>query len=449
MEQKQNTQDNARALAIEVLQRFAKANAPLDELLAERLSASELSRLDKALVHELVYGVVRRRLTLDHYINSYVKQQAPHPLIMDILRLALYQYMFLDRIPDHAIVNEAVTLVHRFRRKSAAGFVNAVLRRVTREKPKLPVCLDDSVDQLSVNLSFPLWLVHLYLERFGHAQAAALLAAGNERPDIYLRVNTRKQSAREAKTALKDGDVWCRFVPGMSDALVVDKGASNLGACRALQQGLVYAQDLSSQLAVKLVGAQPGERVLDACAAPGGKTAGLWEMMEGRGELVAVENSVSRVRILKENLQRLGVEARVETADIRKFEDDTGYDAVLLDVPCSGTGVMQRHPELRWRLKAEEIKRLVALQAELLAAGARLVKPGGRLIYSTCSVLPEENEELVREFSKKDKRFKLEAAGPFLPQAYQAAVTEEGYFKADPTTHGMDGFFAARLVLQA
>ncbi len=441
------TRANPRAVALEVLKRWGKTGAPLDQLMGEQFTARELARKDKALAHELVYGVVRRRLTLDHVITGLSEKRTKvDAQTRDILRLSLYQLIFLDRVPDHAAVNEGVELCRRFRRAKASGFVNAVLRRAAKEKPRPPFKLKDPIEGLSVNLSYPRWLVACYIERFGEDMAKAMLETGNEPADIYLHVNTAKTSAREAKQALKDDDMWCRFVPGMPDALVIDKGAASLGSSRAIASGFAYVQDLSSQLAVRITGTREGERVLDACAAPGGKTAGLWEMMKGKGELVAVEPSPLRLKLLQGNLARLGVRAKVEHADIRELKDGKRFDVVLLDVPCSGTGVMARHPELRWRLVQEEVKRLALLQAELIRAGAALVKTGGRLVYSTCSVLREENEDVVSKFLSAHKEFKIEDAAPFLPEAYRAMVTEEGYFRADLTRDGMDGFFAVRLI---
>jgi 16S rRNA (cytosine967-C5)-methyltransferase len=341
--------------------------------------ARGLDARDRALAKQLAFGTIQRRLTLDHVIDSHVERRLDPP-VRAALQLGLFQLMFLDGVAPHAAIGEAVELA-----KPSPGhrLVNAVLRRVQREGVELPV--DDTPAGAALRHSHPLWLVELWWDWLGADETRALLAADNEPAELALRVN-----------ALVDYDL--DDVPGRRDgeAIVVDGPFDALGH-PGYAAGAFTPQSRASQLVATTLAARPGERVLDLCAAPGGKTTHLAALMEGRGEVVAVERHAGRARALRATCERLrATNVSVVTADAKDFQGDGRFDRVLLDPPCSGLGTLRSHPDLRWRASPEGIDRLAAEQDALLAAARRALAPGGTLVFSVCTLSPRE-ERLVTD----------------------------------------------------
>jgi 16S rRNA (cytosine967-C5)-methyltransferase len=335
--------------------------------------ARGLDTRDRALAKQLAFGTIQRRLTLDHVIALHVDRRL-EPRVRVALQLGLFQLLFLDGVADHAAIGEAVELA-----KPSPGhrLVNAVLRRVQREGFELPA--DDTPAGAAVHHSHPRWLVDLWWGWLGPDETRALLAADNEPAELALRVN-----------ALVDVDLG--DVPGRRDgeAIVVD-GPFDALAHPAYAAGAFTPQSRASQRVAPTVAPRPGERVLDLCAAPGGKTTHLAALMEGRGEVVAVERHAGRARALRATCERLrATNVTVVTADATAFDGEHGFDRVLLDAPCSGLGTLQSHPDLRWRASAEGIDRLASEQDALLAAARRALAPGGTLVYSVCTLSPRE-----------------------------------------------------------
>jgi len=339
--------------------------------------ARGLDTRDRALAKQLAFGAVQRRLTLDHVIAEHVDRRL-EPDVRAALQLGLFQLLFLDGVAPHAAIGEAVELA-----KPSPGhrLVNAVLRRVQREGAELPS--DETPEGAAIRHSHPLWLVELWWDWLGPEQTRALLAADNEPAELALRVNSLVEHDLDDIPGERDGD-----------AIVVD-GPFDALAHPGYAAGAFMPQSRASQLVAPIVDPHPGERVLDLCAAPGGKTTHLAALMEGIGEVVAVERHPQRATALKATCERMrAANVTVVTADAKDFDAEQGFDRVLLDPPCSGLGTLSSHPDLRWRVSPADIDRLAAEQDDLLAAARRALRPGGTLVYSICTLSPRE-ERLV------------------------------------------------------
>jgi 16S rRNA (cytosine967-C5)-methyltransferase len=350
--------------------------------------ARGLDARERALAMQLAFGTVQRRLTLDHLIEQLARPVAElDARTLAALRLGLYQLVFLDGVAQHAVVGESVELA-----KSASGghkLVNAVLRRATRELPALPP--DDTPAGAAIAHSYPPWLVELWWERFGADEARALLRAGNEPGELALRANALVTTRAELAALLP--------VPSrpagdeLPEGLVVE-GRFDAHAHELWRQGAYVAQSRASMLVARALDPQPGERVLDLCAAPGGKTTHLAALMEGTGAIVAVERHAGRASALRRTGERVrAANIEITVADAAQFTTAEPFDRVLVDPPCSGLGTLQGHPDLRWRSSPDAIERLAKTQAAILRAGVAALRPGGTLVYSTCTLSPRENEE--------------------------------------------------------
>jgi 16S rRNA (cytosine967-C5)-methyltransferase len=378
---------SARRAAYAVVRRVLTEDAWADRALHGE--ARDLSPRDRGLAKQLAFGTVQRRLTLDHVIDERTKGRL-EPGVRAALQLGLFQLLFLDRVAEHAAIAEAVELA-----KPSPGHrvVNAVLRRVQREGVQLPP--DTTLRGAAIRHSHPEWLVAMWTQSLGPERARALLAANNEPAELALRVNPLVEFDLSGIEGRREGDTI--VIDGPFDALA----HPGYGA------GAFTPQSRASQLVAPIVDPRPGERVLDLCAAPGGKTTHLAALMDGRGEIVAVERHPGRSRALRATAARMHADnVRVVTADAKAFEDPDGFDRVLLDPPCSGLGTLRSHPDLRWRVTPQAIRKLVAEQDALLAAARRLLRPGGVLVYSVCTISPAEErlaaDDPVRTFPDRD-----------------------------------------------
>ena len=447
----------ARAAAHRILRDVHTGRADLPHAQARERRALTESR-DRALASEIVIGTLRWRAALDHVLT----QVSSRPLaaldadILDLLRASAYQLLYLDRVPNHAVVHDAVGLTRELRKRSAAGFVNAVLRAIASRDPV--VCLpprpasaagspdsldrDEALDYLSTTLSHPRWLVERWLDRYGFEAAERWASFNNEPAPITLRVNTLTTSP-----AALVGELEARGVevsPGRwsPQSLVVTRG--NPLATDLADSGLFLIQDEASQLVAELVAACPNDRVLDACASPGGKTVVIAGTMSDQGLLVAADLRPRRVALLSRTLaqHRCGC-ARVVRLDSRHSQPFASvFDWVLVDAPCSGLGTLRRDPEIRWRRSPEDLPTLAARQSALLAAAATVVSPGGHLVYATCSSEPEENQQVVERFLKTEPRFTVE---PPVARHVAAFIDANGYFQCLPHRDALEAFFAVVL----
>ncbi len=435
---------SARELAHRILVRVEVSDGYSNLLL--RTLPAEMERRERALCTELVLGTLRWRGRLDHALAQCSRRplEEVDPALLTTLRMGAYQLLYLDRVPDSAAVNESVRLARRAAGRGAGGFVNAVLRALLRQDIRWPGDDADPVQRLAVQTSHPPWLVQRWLDRLGPQEAEQALLAHNQPAPLVLRVNRRRTDPGALRTRLEAEGVQPEPGVWSDDALQVSQG--NPLAGDAFREGLFYVQGEASMLVAELVGAQPGERIADLCAAPGGKATQLAAVLHTRGLLLACDLQSRRLALVRDNARRLGLDR------IRLVVHDAGRPAIrpgsldraLLDAPCSGTGVLRRHPEIRWRRELDDVHRLASLQARLLDAAAQTVRPGGRLVYSVCSLEPEEGSEVVQRFLQRRSDYRIDEPG----DVPEALVDRSGGFPhllTHPQRHGLDGFFAAVL----
>jgi 16S rRNA (cytosine967-C5)-methyltransferase len=407
---------------------------------------------DRAFANELIQGVIRHRSFLDWIIQHATKQKnPPTPLSLRCaLRLGCYQLYFLDRTPSYAAIYETVDLVKKTAGIKPSNFANAVLRTVQRkqktQEPVIPA--GSSLKHISISTSHPEWLVNRWLERWGEKKTRKLCQYNNQKPPLTLRVNTLRQDRETLQEILQKEGIVSTPSPLSKDTLFLSKGENFLYS-KAFQEGLFYIQDEGAQFISPLLDPTPGERILDVCSTPGGKTTHLAQLMENKGVIVALDLFEKRLSLLKENLKRLGIGiVKTHRMDATKDLSSLGlerFQKVLVDAPCSGLGVLRRHPEGKWKKEERIIQEYSKRQDRILKQVAPLVNPGGFLVYSTCSTEPEENEERIHHFLKDHPHFfKNDIIFSKIPHI-EVFRTEEGFFSTLWNSHNMDFFFAAVL----
>lgn len=433
---------SARREALSVLTACRVRGAWADTALNTHLKG--LSPADAGLCSRIVYGVIQNETLLDFYLASFCSQKLDHlqPPLADVLRIGAYQILFLDRVPVNAAVHTSVELAKDVGRGQAAGLVNAVLRRLCREKASLPAIPErDEAKYLSIRYSHPKWLVKRLLARLGREGAEAFLASSNRQPPAAAQVNTCLCTAEEAAGALEEEGVRAERHPWLPDCLLL-QGTGDLERLRAFQNGMIYIQDPAARLAVLAAELRPGGRMLDVCAAPGGKSFAAAIATGGQGEIVACDLHENKLKRIREGAARLGLRSiRAEAADGRIFREEwrDAFDLVLVDAPCSGLGILRKKPDIR-RKKADSLFTLPVIQSAILENAARYVRPGGTLLYSTCTILPEENEEVADAFLGTHPGFSRE---PFTLPGHIGAT--EGQLTLWPHLHETDGFYICRM----
>jgi len=446
----------ARAVALDALLSVERG-LPADEALDRALSPSRAQRLhrrDRALALELLYGVLRHQRTLDWRLDHIAtKPIATVPARVRLaLRLGAYQLLHLDRIPPSAAVNESVALVKTGRLVAHwPGFVNAVLRALIRTPPPpWPDLAADPVQALSIRYACPEWLVGRWIARYGLREAERLCRATTVIPPLTIRTNTLRISRDALAARLADFGYAVRPTHVSPVGLILLDKYGPVAELPLFRDGAYYVEDEAAQLIAPLVDPQPEDAVLDACAAPGGKTTHLAALMKNRGEIVAVDRSASRLRLLEDNCRRLGVGiVRSLCADATTLSPahlcGRLFDRILVDAPCSGLGVLRRHPEGKWQKEAAALQWYQALQRRLLERVSHLLRPGGVLVYSTCSSEPEENEQVIDQFCSTHTEFSRESVAAWLPRQGSSLVTGLGDLSTVRNDDSMDMFFAARL----
>jgi len=439
-----------RHLAADILTQVNQSGVFASSLLDEILEQQHLSQTaDGKLLTFLVYGVLRNRGYLDWIIAKlyHAHFEQLEEIIKNILRVALFQLAFSERLPSFAVVNEAVKHAKRIRRDKTA-LVNAILRNYLRRRHlvSFPSPHDDPAQYLSIVHSHPRWLVDEWINIFGAEETMSLCASNNKLPPMTARVNTLKISRENLINRLAQEGFSPAPTSFSPDGIILDQGDKPPQKTAAFSEGFFRLQDEGAQLISLLAAPQPGELVLDACAGSGGKTTHLAMLMNNNGRIIAADKNISSLQALNQEVRRLGIEI-IEThpMDLNlglPVEFQSSFDLVLVDAPCSGTGTLRRNPEIKWRLQPADVEKSTVLQEKILHRASQAVKKGGRLIYCTCSLLSAENENIVERFLSAYREFCFGSPPSFLPKS----LFDRGLFlRTYPHVHGTDGFFAAIL----
>ena len=427
----------AREAALRTLVACEKQDAWADGFLKKTLKEGNLAGRDAALATRLTFGVIQNRILLDWYIDRFAKGKIDLT-VRCALRLGAYQMLFLSRIPVSAAVNESVKLTRKFSKNpAAAGLVNAVLRNIDRNKQELA-----PPQELSVRFSHPRWLVDLFVRRLGEADAVELMECHNGEVPTMAQVNTCRATTQQVLDEMECAGVDAQRHPWLEDCLTL-QGTGSLEQLDAFQKGELYIQDVAARLAVQAADPQPGMNVLDVCAAPGGKSFAAAIAMRDQGKITSCDIHVHKQTLIENGAQRLGlnsITAITQNGKERVTGWEENFDLVIADVPCSGLGIIRKKPDIRYK-DSKPLEGLPAIQKAILENVCTYVKPGGVLLYSTCTLLERENEEVVRQFVSAHPEFsleKFELPGP-------VGVAKEGYVTLWPHIHGTDGFFIAKL----
>ncbi|HEX3015028.1 MAG TPA: 16S rRNA (cytosine(967)-C(5))-methyltransferase RsmB [Desulfobacteria bacterium] len=444
----------AREVALEVLNKVllqdSFANLALQQALRENLSAA-----DRGLVTEIVYGTLKQRLALDWHLQSFLSKplKALPPQAQNILRIGAYQLLYLDKVPARAAINEAVNSAKSKGLNGLSGVINGVLRNLERNKQTLkwPSKEAEPAKYLSVAYSHPLWMVERWLKRWNFAAVEALCQANNEPAPTWLRTNTLRINRDDLAARLRAAGVDATCSSRVPEGILISH-FSAVEKLEPFQQGLCTVQDESSMLVAHVLGPEDGETIIDACSAPGGKTSHIAQLMQDRGTIRAFEIHPHKLQLVEGLCRRLGIDCvTVRAGDATRLSElvSAPVDRVLVDAPCSGLGVLRRKPDARWKKNPEIIEELRVLQLPILAEAAKVVKPGGTLVYSTCTIEPEENFEVVKAFRRTHPEFQAVDLNPVLPfelkRREDQRMAAKGYIQFLPHIHGMDGFFIARM----
>jgi len=458
------SEPSPRSVALRILLASQRTDRPLDELIDQQAASITQSR-DRSLVMELVYGVLRRQERIDWRLDAVLSKPIHRlPVIVQmLLRLGAYQVLFLDRVPASAAVNETVKLAKASTRQLGrdwSGLVNGVLRNLIRAPvPSLPDPSTHPAEWLSLTYGVPLWLAERWLARLGMEQAESACRATSTVPEVTVRVNRSRLTREEFLKRLQEAGISAHPTAVSPIGIVVGKG-QDVTTLPGFTVGDFYVEDEAAQLIPPILDVQPNERILDACAAPGGKATHLAELMDDRGIIVAVDQKASRLDLVRQNCLRLGIrsivpmvgDARRPAQWSRLLAGGTdrsdildSFDRILVDAPCSGLGVLRRHPEAKGQRPDSSFTRHQKLQEQILESVARILRPGGVLVYSTCSTETEETEEVVSRFCEASPGWTREAVAPWLPPAALQFVTARGALSTLCNSVGMDGFYAVRL----
>jgi 16S rRNA (cytosine967-C5)-methyltransferase len=441
-----NLFSGVRGTSVKILNRVERTDSYLDKLIDSELRSNEFNDFDKALLMEIVHGVLRWQSKLDWVLNGFFHGNfsKAEVTVRNTLRAALYQILFLDKVPDHAAVNEAVEFMKRVRGDKAAGLVNGVLRNIIRNKEGIhyPDVQNDAALYLSTMYSFPLWMVRRWMNRFGFYETEKLLEAQNQKPGLTLRVNTLKTSVEDFMKMFELHNISyerSEFLP----TFIRTSNLSNISQTEIFRRGFFTVQDESAGIAATLLDVQPGERVIDLCAAPGGKTTFFGETMKNQGTIVAVDKYQTRLSLVKTGCERLGI-TNVEyvAGDGTTLETETA-DKIIVDTPCSGLGVLQKKPDIKIKRELRDIMEITGSQDALLENAAKLLRSGGAMVYSTCTIEPEENFSMVKKFLERHPEFTVDHAAKYVNAKI---VHPDGYVDSYPHRHGIDGSFAVRMV---
>lgn len=437
---------NAREIAYKVLLDIEKNKNYSNMSINKHFKDVKLSNQDRGLATEIIYGVIENKYYIDYMIDklSKVKTNKMEIYVKTLLRMGIYQIMFLNSISDYAAVNETVNLAKK-KNSKVSGFVNGILRNVIRQKETIgEIKVKDDVDYLSIKYSYDKWMIRNWMIHFGREFTEELLEANSERPSIYLRTNTLKITRDELIEKLEQQNIKASKVNVVDEAIKVEH-LKDIENNTLYKEGLFTVQDISSMLVGKVMNPKENSLVLDVCSAPGGKTTHMATLMNNTGQVVSRDIYEHKLKLIKASCKRLGL-TNVEVEEFNGLSLDREsigkFDYVLADVPCSGLGIIRRKPEIKYKEK-EEFRDLPPIQKNILENASKYVKKGGTLIYSTCTIQDSENIDVVNEFLQKNKNFEL---APINEVKVDLDNQEKGYMKIYPNVHEMDGFFIAKLI---
>lgn len=444
--------DIPRETALKILYDIDKKGAYSNISVNKHLLSAELRDLDRNFITELVYGTVRWKLTIDWIIEQFsrIRLEKLSPWILNIMRLGVYQLIFTDKIPQSAACNESVKLSKKYGHSASSGYVNAVLRNIARNRDKIsyPDKTENILKSLSVKYSHPEWMVDEWLKLFGAEFTESLLQKNNETPLLSVRTNTLKTTREELADSLKAAGLEVSNGKYAQEALII-KNTAGITKLEAFQKGWFQVQDESSMLVGKILAPKAGEFIMDVCSAPGGKATHIAQLMMDRGTVVARDVHPHKIKLINEAAKRLSMNCiKTEVFDASEFDERYAMkaDKVLVDAPCTGLGIIRRKPDIKWDRNKKDSNEITKLQRKILDVSSEYVKPGGVLIYSTCTIMPEENHDIVREFVGKRRDFQLQDITALLPKGLVKPDSSRGYIQLYPNIDGVDGFFIARIV---
>jgi 16S rRNA (cytosine967-C5)-methyltransferase len=444
----------ARELALDVLVRVDQQKAYSNIALNQALQKANLFRGEAGLATELVYGTMQRLNTIDYLLARFLNKgmNKLEPWVRWLLRLSLYQIHFLDRIPPHAAVNEAVTIAARKGHKGISGMVNAVLRNILRHPEELQISSELPVTQsIALTYSHPEWMVSRWIQQFGEGETRSICESNNNPPHTSIRVNRLRISPEQLLLQLSEHGYSAKPSELAPDGIVIEAGG-NMALTSWYKDGLISIQDESSMLVARIVEPLPGMKVLDCCAAPGGKTAHIAELMNDQGTIIAYDIHEHKKQLIEDQAERLGLQAiQAMVGDARQLAgeyDDNSFDRILLDAPCSGLGVIRRKPDVKWTKQESDIKEIREVQDTILHSIHRLLKPGGLLIYSTCTLEYEENQAVILKFLGKHPEFTADIMVTERLPILTSQLVGEGMVQILPHQYQSDGFFITRLYKQ-
>ena len=427
--------DKAREIVLKALYKIDKEQAYSNIVLNDEIkqNRNKINDKDIGLISEIVYGVTTWKLTIDEIIKKYskIRLKKISPWILNILRMGTYQIIFLDKIPKSAAVNESVNLAKRYGHASSSNFTNAILRKIEKEDYEEFFQIKDDVERISKTTSMPVWIIEELMKNNTIEEVEEICKNLNLRPEIIIRINKLKTTKEEIMRKLEEANIEYREIPDMEDFLVLNK-IKNIENLELFKDGLFTVQDASAGLTAVALNPQENDNVLDACSAPGGKTTYIAELMHNKGKIEAWDIHEHRTKLVEKNAERLGI--KIINTDVKnsaEYEEKykEKFDKILLDVPCMGIGVIKRKPDIKWQRKKEDIEEISNLQRKILENCSKYLKRGGYLVYSTCSILKEENEDVVNDFIKNNSDFE---------------IVKNGLFNIKPDKE-KDGFFICKL----
>lgn len=437
---KETFMKNAREVALRILMKIEEDKAFSNILLNSELNKAEIAELDKGFVAQLVYGVISNKLAIDYIIkkSSKIRFNKIATPILNILRLGIFQIYYLDKIPNSATCNEAVKLAKKYGHVSSANFVNAILRNITRKnKDEFFIDIKDRKEFLSIYYSYPRWIIDIWVKQFGEQEAEELLKSNEKVEYDCVRVNSLKTTAKDIL------DKSTEYEKGKLPDILYTKNVKNTINSSEFEEGLLTLQDEAPALVAHLLKPEKGQKILDICAAPGGKTTHVAQLVEDKAKIVAVDLYPNRVKLVEDTAKRLGInciETKACDATIFQKDFENQFDRIIADVPCSGLGVIRKKPDIKFNIKEEDIEEINEVQKQILVNASKYLKTGGILVYSTCTNVFKENKETVKWFLENNAEFEICTDTDLIPNEWKDGL-EAGMLSLLPNKHNCDGFF--------